>query len=63
MRRPGEPPVRGLKVVGALLGATALGSTGWQHFRKPGLGIGILVGIALGWIAAWWATQELFGRD
>ena len=61
MRRPGEPPVRALKIVGALFGATALGSTGWQHWKKPGLGLGILAGLAVGWIVAWWITRELFG--
>lgn len=63
MRAPGQPPVRALKVVGALLGATALGSTGWQHWKKPGLGAGIAVGLALGWFVAWWVARELFGDD
>ena len=63
MRKPGEPPVKGLKIVGALLGATALGSAGWQHWKKPGLGLGVAAGLALGWIAAWWAARELFGGE
>ncbi len=63
MRRPGEPPVRALKAVGALLGATALGSTGWQHYHKPGMFAGIALGLALGWIAAWWAIRAIFGGD
>ena len=63
MRKPGEPPVKGLKIVGALLGATALGSTGWQHWKKPGMAFGIFVGLALGWVAGWWAVRELFGEE
>jgi len=62
MTRRLDPPVRGLKIAGALLGATALAASGWQHWRKPGLVAGMTFGAGLGWIVAWLAVRRLF-RD
>jgi hypothetical protein len=56
------PPVKGLKLVGALLGALALGSTGYQHWGSYGATVGVVAGLCLGWIVMWWVTRELFGR-
>ena len=55
-----RPPVRALKVVIALLGATALGAAGRGHFGRPGLVAGIVLGVGAGWVAGWWVARELF---
>lgn len=56
-----RPPVRALKFITGLLGATAMGSTGREHWGRSGLAGGILLGFFVGWLVAWWVARELFG--
>ncbi len=55
-----RPPVKMLKLVGALLGATALGADFYQRWGGTGATFGVLFGGCLGWIIAWWVARELF---
>lgn len=56
-----RPPTKMLKLVGAMLGATALGADFYQRWGGTPALFGILFGACLGWIVMWWVARELFG--
>jgi hypothetical protein len=55
-----RPPVRALKITGAMLGATPFAIEFYQRWRGFGAAIGLVIGGCLGWIVAWWAARRLF---